>query len=75
MKGVVVHGPVFTLELTGIGDVRRRGRQLRFAAQSGPRMVGVAVSKSGTVDVRYRDQTPGRSPWKQTVLNWDETQG
>ncbi len=60
--------------LRWVGDVRRRGRQLRFAAQSGPRSVGVAVSKSGAVDVRYRDQTPRISPWEQNVLNWDDTQ-
>jgi hypothetical protein len=75
MKGVTLNGPGFTFELTGVGDVRRRGRQLRFAAQSGPRMVGVAVSKSGDVDVRYRDQTRRISPWEQNVLTWDDAQG
>jgi hypothetical protein len=68
---VVLRSPVFTLECTGVSDVRSRDRRLHFSARSGPRRIGVAVSRSGAVDVRYRDETPQISEWEQGIL-WSE---
>jgi hypothetical protein len=67
-QAVVLRSPIFTLECTGVSEVRSRDRRLRFSARSGARRIGVTVSRSGAVDVRYRDETPQASEWEQGIL-------
>ena len=57
-QAIVLRSAVFTLECTGVSETRSRQRRLRFSARSGPRRIGVTVSRSGAVDLRYRDETP-----------------
>jgi len=62
---IVLRIGVFPLESVSGGMIRSRHRRLRFSARSGPRRIGVTVSRSGAVDLRYRDETLARSEWEQ----------
>ena len=72
---IVLRIGVFPLESVSGGMIRSRHRRLRFSARSGPRRIGVTVSRSGAVDLRYRDETLARSEWEQGVLpGWESEQ-
>jgi hypothetical protein len=67
----VVRTPVFTLACTEVSDVRRSGPRLTFVATTGSRRILIAVTRTGTVGMHYRDQAPEPIPWEQDTFDWD----
>jgi hypothetical protein len=68
---LVLRTALFTLACTEVTTVRRAQARLRFTARTGRQRVGITITRSGALDVQYRDETPQLSPWQQGEFNWD----